>query len=71
MGAWLQEKHLAGQGDLGVVGVAQQLRLLVLERQSALDERRVVARARRCPRYVCAVELLPQRPARTVRITAA
>ena len=34
--------YLAGQGDLCVVGVAQQLRLLLPQHQRLLNERRVV-----------------------------
>ncbi len=37
--------HLAREGDLRVVGVPQQARLLAPQRQRALDERRVVAGA--------------------------
>lgn len=55
--------HLAGQGDLGVVGVAQQLRLLPLQRQRALNQGRVVVLPGRRPRNERAVKLLAQRPA--------
>ena len=60
--------HLAGQGDLCVVGVAQQLRLLLAQRQRPLDQRRVVGLPRGRARDIGPVQLLPQRPAYSMRV---
>ena len=58
--------YLAGQGDLCIVGVAQQLRLLLPQHQRLLDEGRVVRVPRGRPRDEGPVQLLPQRPAVTL-----
>lgn len=57
------EAYLAGKGDLCIVGVAQQLGLLLPQHQRLLDEGRVVGLPRGRARDEGPVQLLPQRPA--------
>ena len=54
--------HLAGQRDLCIVGVAQELGLLLPESQGPLDQGRVVGVGRGRARDEGPVQLLPQRP---------